>query len=224
MFGLDGLGKKGIARLAVRSALAAGMVCGTAAAAADPGRNFGIHGFAQTDYIQDMGGRLDPAWDNAFRPSKIGIDGHFGDDGQSSISVKQSRFGVKGTMPTTDGGNAINFKFEFDLFGVGVDAGQTTFRPRHAYSEWGSLLAGQTDSLFMDGMAVPHGPARQERRWRRHHRRLARQVRHRSDLAAAQCGRQQCQGAEGHRGGVERSRRQPVCRDAGGDEEVATRR
>ena len=101
--------------------------------AADTGRNFEIYGFAQADFIQDFDGRLDPNWDDAFRPSKIGIDEQFGGDGQSSISVKQSRFGVKGSMPTGEGGTPLNFKFEFDLFGTGADAGQTTFRLRHAY-------------------------------------------------------------------------------------------
>lgn len=125
------------------------------AAAADADHSFEIYGFAQADYIQDFGGRLDPSWDDAFRPSKIGIDGAYGTDGQSSISVKQSRFGVKGLMPT-GGDTPITFKFEFDLFGTGADAGQTTFRLRHMYAEWGSILAGQTNSLFMDGDVFPN--------------------------------------------------------------------
>ncbi len=120
-------------------------------------RSFELYGFAQADFIQDMGGRLSPDWDDALRPSKIGIDGQYGGDGQSSISVKQSRFGVKGSMPTSgEGGIPLNFKFEFDLFGTGSDAGQTTFRLRHAYGEWGALLAGQTNSLFMDGDVFPN--------------------------------------------------------------------
>jgi hypothetical protein len=115
---------------------------GYPAHAAETKRSFELYGFAQADFIQDIGGRLDPDWDDAFRPSKIGIDGQFGGDGQSSISVKQSRFGVKGTMPTGEKSAPLDFKFEFDLFGTGADAGQTTFRLRHAYGEWGSLLAG----------------------------------------------------------------------------------
>ena len=126
------------------------------AQAADTGRSFEIYGFAQADFIQDLDGRLDPSWDDAFRPSKIGIDEQFGSDGQSSLSVKQSRFGVKGSMPTGEGSAPVNFKFEFDLFGTGVDAGQTTFRLRHAYGEWGRLLAGQTNTLFMDGDVFPN--------------------------------------------------------------------
>jgi DcaP outer membrane protein len=132
--------------------------------AEDTGRSFEIYGFAQADLIQDIDGRLDPDWDDAFRPSKIGIDEQFGSDGQSSLSVKQSRFGVQGTMPTGEGHSPLSFKFEFDLFGTGADAGQTTFRLRHAYGEWGQLLAGQTNSLFMDGDVFPNtidywGPA-----------------------------------------------------------------
>jgi hypothetical protein len=134
------------------------------ASAADTGRSFEIYGFAQADYIQDIGGRLDSSWDDAFRPSKICLDGACGTDGQASVSVKQSRFGVKGSLPTGGSGTPLNFKFEFDLFGVGGDAGQTTFRLRHAYGEWGQFLAGQTNSLFMDGDVFPNtidywGPA-----------------------------------------------------------------
>jgi len=164
MYSLKRLTNKGIAILAVPSVLAAGLLCGTTAVAADTDRSFEIYGFAEADFIQDITGRLDSSWDDAFRPSKICLDGACGGDGQSSVSVKQSRFGVKGAMPTGDGGTPINFKFEFDLFGVGGDAGQTTFRLRHAYGEWGSLLAGQTNSLFMDGDVFPNtidywGPA-----------------------------------------------------------------
>jgi hypothetical protein len=140
-------------RMWLQGLVAASAVTAMPLQAAD--KSFEIYGFAQADFIHDFG-RLDPAWDDAFRPSKIGIDGQYGTDGQSSISVKQSRFGVKGLMPTGDGGTPIDFKFEFDLFGTGADAGQTTFRLRHMYGEWGSLLAGQTNSLFMDGDVFPN--------------------------------------------------------------------
>ncbi|MBL8226246.1 MAG: hypothetical protein JNM50_13055 [Chromatiales bacterium] len=140
-------------------ALAAGSV---PASAADGERSFEIYGFAQLDYIQDFG-RVDPDWDDTLRPSRIPTDdGIFGDDGQASFSVKQSRFGVKAEVPTDRG--PIKTKFEFDMFGVGGDAGQTTIRLRHAYGEWGQFLAGQTHSLFMDIDIFPNvidywGPA-----------------------------------------------------------------
>jgi hypothetical protein len=147
------LNSRTLLSVAVSAALLSGA---SAMAAEESGRSFEIYGFAQADYIQDIGGRLDPNWDDAFRPSKICFDGACGSDGQSSISVKQSRFGVKGTMPTGEGTAPLNFKFEFDLFGTGVDAGQTTMRLRHFYGEWGQILAGQTHSLFMDIDVFPN--------------------------------------------------------------------
>jgi len=126
------------------------------ARAADQGNYFEIYGFAMADWIQDSK-RVDPTWQDAFRPSRIATpEGQFGSNGQSSISVKQSRFGVKGTLPTDASNPPINFKFEFDMFGTGVDAGQTTIRLRHFYGEWGQLLAGQTHSLFMDIDVFPN--------------------------------------------------------------------
>ena len=53
-------------------------------------------------------------------------------------------------------GKPYEAKFEFDLFGTGVDAGQTTFRVRHMYAKWGPFLAGQTNTLFMDGDIFPN--------------------------------------------------------------------
>jgi hypothetical protein len=118
--------------------------------------SFEIYGFAQADASIDTN-RMDPAWDDAFRPSKIPTEpGTFGGDGQSSVSVKQSRFGVQGNLPIGEDLGPLNFRFEFDFFGVGVDAGQTTIRLRHFYGEWRSVLAGQTNSLFMDGDVFPN--------------------------------------------------------------------
>jgi hypothetical protein len=57
-------------------------------------------------------------------------------------------------FPTSNG--SVLTRVEFDFFGVGVDAGQTTIRLRHAYGEWREWLAGQTNSLFMDGSIFPN--------------------------------------------------------------------
>ena len=123
---------------------------------AEAGPRLEMYGFVMVDAIHDFQ-RIDPDWDDAFRPSKIPTDeGQFGGDGQSSVSVKQSRFGIKGSMPTGEGNTPLTFKFDFDLFGTGDNAGQTTFRLQNAYGEWGSLLAGQTDSLFMDIDVFPN--------------------------------------------------------------------
>ncbi len=63
---------------------------------------FTIYGFAQGDYTYD-GNRVDPAWEDALRPTKIPTTpGTFGSNGQSSFSAKQSRFGVSGDVPIND--------------------------------------------------------------------------------------------------------------------------
>jgi hypothetical protein len=121
-----------------------------------------VYGFVQADYIQDFN-RVDPAWMDTLRPSKIPTaDDVFGADGQASLSAKQSRLGVMMNFPTSN--HPVYTKFEFDMFGVGVDAGQTTIRLRHAYGEWNRWLAGQTNTLFMDASIFPNvidywGPA-----------------------------------------------------------------
>ena len=84
---------------------------------------FEIYGFTQADYIQDFG-RMPPAWEDTLRPSRIPTtEGLHGDDGQAIISVRQSRFGVRSNLPLE--GSELQTRFEFDLFGVGVDEGQT---------------------------------------------------------------------------------------------------
>jgi hypothetical protein len=116
--------------------------------------SFEIYGMAMLDYIQDFK-RVDPDWSAALRPSKIPtVSGQFGSDGEAIISVRQSRFGIKGSTPL-DGGDELTFKFDFDLFGVGDNAGQTTMRLQNIYAEWRQLLAGQTETGFMDLSIFP---------------------------------------------------------------------
>jgi hypothetical protein len=121
-----------------------------------------LYGFAQVDAIQDFD-RVHPDWDATLRPSRIPTTkGEFGSDGQSVFSVRQSRLGAKANGVI--GSHDYEAKFEFDMYGVGGDAGQTTIRLRHAYGRWGPFLAGQTNSLFMDGDLFPNvidywGPA-----------------------------------------------------------------
>jgi hypothetical protein len=89
------------------------------------------------------------------RPTKLpSFDNEFGEDGRFFAGVRQSRLGVKGFIPTDLG--EIKTIFEFELFGTGVDAGQTTFRLRHAWGELGQIGAGQTWSPFMDPDVFPN--------------------------------------------------------------------
>jgi hypothetical protein len=116
--------------------------------------NLELYGFIQLDAIQDFK-RVNPDWDATLRPSRIPTEeGQFGGDGQSIFSVRQSRLGAKATGNIW--GKPYEAKFEFDLYGTGVDAGQTTFRVRHMYAKWGPLLVGQTNTLFMDGDIFPN--------------------------------------------------------------------
>jgi len=116
-----------------------------------------IYGFIHTDAIYDVN-RVDPDWKATLRPSKIPVecpgDAGCGNDGETILSVRQSRLGFKALIPTAVGD--LKTKFEFELFGVGDDAGETTFRLRHAYGELGPILAGQTWSLFMDPDVFPN--------------------------------------------------------------------
>ena len=136
--------------------------CGRCQKCTHPGPVVTVYGFGQADWIQDFN-RVDPLWEGTLRPSRIPTqDGQFGSDGNATVSARQSRLGVDGSIPTSCG--PITTKFEFDMYGVGVDEGQTTFRLRHAYGEWGNWLGGQTHSLFMDIDVFPNtidywGPA-----------------------------------------------------------------
>jgi hypothetical protein len=113
-----------------------------------------IYGFGQADMIFDFR-RTDPNWFDVSRPSKLPAHpDDFNANGNFYSGVRQSRFGAKGTLPTTHGD--VFAQFEFDMFGVGPDAGQTTIRLRHAYGQWGSVGAGQTNSQFMDVDVFPN--------------------------------------------------------------------
>jgi len=106
----------------------------------------------------DMGyqaGQNDPDWFDVVRPTKLpAFDEQFGKDGRFFSGVRQSRLGVKTFTPTELG--ELKTTFEFELFGTGIDAGQTTFRLRHAYGELGQFGAGQTWSPFMDIDVFPN--------------------------------------------------------------------
>ncbi len=113
-----------------------------------------IYGYAMLDAIYD-GKQVDPAWFDVLRPTKLpSFKDEFAPDGATYFSVRQTRFGVKSFTPTAMG--ELKTTFEFELFGTGVDAGQTTFRLRHAYGEIGKFGAGQTWSPFMDIDVFPN--------------------------------------------------------------------
>jgi hypothetical protein len=98
---------------------------------------------------------IDPAWFDTLRLTKLpSTKGEFGHDNSTFSGVRQSRLGVKSSTPTDLGD--LKTIFEFELFGTGVDAGQTTFRLRHAWGELGAWGAGQYWSPFTDPDAFPN--------------------------------------------------------------------
>jgi len=115
---------------------------------------FTIYGFAMLDAGYQFKQNA-PDWFDVVRPTKLpSFRGEFAPSGKVFYGVRQSRLGVKSSTPTKFG--ELKTQFEFELFGTGVDAGQTTFRLRHAYGELGPVGAGQTWSPFMDIDVFPN--------------------------------------------------------------------
>src|SRR5437764_12009217 len=113
-----------------------------------PAPRLDIYGFVMTDFGYDNRSN-DPNWFDVNRPTKLpSFPLEVGRNCKTFAGVRQTKFGVKGSEPTPWG--ELKTHFEFDMFGVGPDAGQTTIRPRHFYGELGAFGAGQTHSPFMD--------------------------------------------------------------------------
>jgi outer membrane DcaP-like protein len=143
--------------LRARPLLTAILLCAlpAALAAQDESKStFEVYGFAMLDagYNADQ---IDPLWFDVVRPTKLpAFENQFAPDGQAFFSVRQTRFGVRSSSETSMG--TLKTQFEFELYGTGVDAGQTTLRLRHAYGELGKFGAGQTWSPFMDIDVFPN--------------------------------------------------------------------
>jgi hypothetical protein len=126
----------------------------TATQAAEGKTRLEISGAAMLDMGFDFE-KNDPQWFDVMRPVKLpAFEDEFGRDRRFYSGVRQSRLGVRSYTPTDLG--ELKTIFEFELFGTGVDAGQTTFRLRHAWGELGQIGAGQTWSVFMDPDVFPN--------------------------------------------------------------------
>jgi hypothetical protein len=125
-----------------------------AQSAQDTKASMEVYGFAMLDMGHDFT-TIDPSWFDTMRVTKLpSFEGQFGEDHNAFAGVRQSRLGVRSTSPTSLGD--LKTTFEFELFGTGVDTGQTTFRLRHAWGELGHFGAGQTWSPFMDPDVFPN--------------------------------------------------------------------
>jgi glutaminase A len=113
-----------------------------------------IYGFAMLDIGHDFK-QINPNWSDTLRVTKLpSFENQFGENHNTFAGVRQSRLGVRTSTPTKLG--ELKTTFEFELFGTGVDEGQTTFRLRHAYGELGKFGAGQYWSPFMDIDVFPN--------------------------------------------------------------------
>lgn len=126
---------------------------------------YDFYGYVMMDAIYDFD-RVNPDWKDTLRPSQIPVncpgDAGCGTSGETIFSVRQTRFGMTADIPT--GLGKVKTKLEFELFGVGPDAGKVTPRLRHAWAELGQYGVGQTWSVFMDPDVFPNtidywGPA-----------------------------------------------------------------
>ena len=125
-----------------------------AAPAAEPKPRLDIYGFVMLDMGINFTA-INPNWFDTLRVTRLRTaEGQYGKDGSTFAGVRQTRLGFKGFQPTPLG--ELKTQFEFELFGTGVDEGQTTFRLRHAYGELGQFGAGQTWSPFMDIDVFPN--------------------------------------------------------------------
>ena len=132
----------------------AGAAATATAQAPEAKARFDIYGAAMLDMGYQFG-QNDPNWYDVLRPTKLpSYKNQYGADGRFFAGVRQSRLGFKAFVPTSMG--ELRTIFEFELFGTGVDAGQTTFRLRHAWGELGHFGAGQTWSPFMDPDVFPN--------------------------------------------------------------------
>ena len=120
----------------------------------EPKPSMEIYGFAMLDIGHDFK-QINPNWSDTLRVTRLpSFEKQFGEDHNTFAGVRQSRLGVRTSTPTTLG--ELKTQFEFELFGTGVDEGQTTFRLRHAYGELGAFGAGQYWSPFMDIDVFPN--------------------------------------------------------------------
>ena len=133
------------------------LALGSLVLAQDADKNwFQVYGFAMTDIGYNFN-KIDPLWFDVVRPTKLPTmdnDPYYGTEGNAYFSVRQTRFGVKSGTQT--GLGELFTQFEWEMFGTGVDAGQTTIRLRHAYGELGCIGVGQYWSPFMDIDVFPN--------------------------------------------------------------------
>jgi hypothetical protein len=112
-----------------------------------------VYGFILTDGGYNFNS-IDPDWFDVMRPTKLPkYKNEFGPEGNFFFSVRQTRVGVRSSTQTRLG--ELKTQFDFDFFGFGKDAGQTTIHLVNGFAQLGKLLVGQTPSTIMDNDVFP---------------------------------------------------------------------
>jgi hypothetical protein len=115
---------------------------------------FQISGQIMTDVGYNFK-QVNPLYFDVMRPTQLpAYKDEYGTDGNVYFGVRQSMLDFKSFTPTKYG--ELTTRFTFDLFGVGTDAGRTTFHMIYAYAELGMLGVGHTWSLFCDFDGFPN--------------------------------------------------------------------
>ncbi|HSB97334.1 MAG TPA: hypothetical protein VLC91_12840 [Spongiibacteraceae bacterium] len=120
-----------------------------------------VSGQVMLDAIYDNK-RIDPNWNSTLRPSKIPVycpdnglprDAGCGKNGETIMSVRQSKIAFNGFIPTSLG--ELKTEFSWDLYDNG---GNDSTRPHllNAWGELGAFGAGQYYTLFMDMDTFPN--------------------------------------------------------------------
>jgi len=115
---------------------------------------FEISGQVMTDMGYNFN-QVNPDYFDVMRPTQLpAYKNQYGTDGNVYFGVRQSMLGFKSVTPTRYG--ELMTRFVFDMFGVGSDAGQTTFHMLYAYAELGMFGVGHNWSLFCDFDGFPN--------------------------------------------------------------------
>ncbi|HEX5004739.1 MAG TPA: DcaP family trimeric outer membrane transporter [Gemmatimonadales bacterium] len=118
------------------------------------GPKFEIYGFGMLDFGKQID-RINPDYYDVVRPTQLpAFAGQYGADGQLFMGIRPSRLGVQAWFPTSAGD--LFTIFEFDLFGSGAQAGQTTFHIRKVWGQLGRFGVGQNNSTFSDVDVFPN--------------------------------------------------------------------
>lgn len=120
----------------------------------EPVKSMEIYGFVMTDMGYNFD-QIQKDWYDVVRPTKLpSYKNEYGTDGNVFFSIRQTRLGFRNYIKTSLGD--LKTHIDFDLFGTGLNAGQTMFRIRNAYAEIGKFGVGQTETPFMDMDIFPN--------------------------------------------------------------------